>query len=220
MKRTVCVILITVLVVLLISSCAVAVPEAAEDSAVRHSDGTVAGTDENTIARDTDAADTDIDATEPDLSGIELPSDFAFSLVWNTFGISSYDSQTGKLVKTTDASEPDRYICFVQLSENDLKRVYQWLCSDIDLSEYPSSYDPYNDPDSEMKMVCTPSQTIVVSVTANGTTTQINCREICYESEGYCDAATAFLGAVNRVVSLLTSLPEWKAFPEYEYGYD
>ena len=36
--------------------------------------------------------------------------DYSFSLTWNTFGISSYDSKTGKLVKTKDAPNPEDYI--------------------------------------------------------------------------------------------------------------
>ncbi len=34
----------------------------------------------------------------------EVPADFSFSLTWGCYGISSYDSRTGKLVKTTDAT--------------------------------------------------------------------------------------------------------------------
>ena len=34
-----------------------------------------------------------------DQSGIELPEDFSFSIVWGTYGVSSYDSKSGKLFK-------------------------------------------------------------------------------------------------------------------------
>ena len=30
-----------------------------------------------------------------------LPEDYSFSLTWGVYGVSSYDSSTGKLVKTT-----------------------------------------------------------------------------------------------------------------------
>ena len=41
---------------------------------------------------------------------LPLPTEFSFSLTWGTFGISSYDSATGKLVKTKDAPTPEAYI--------------------------------------------------------------------------------------------------------------
>ena len=37
----------------------------------------------------------------------ERPEDFSFSLIWGAYGTSSYDSRTGKLVKTTDATHPE-----------------------------------------------------------------------------------------------------------------
>ena len=43
-------------------------------------------------------------------SGKETISEnFDFSLQWNTYGESSYDSSTGKLIKTNDATHPELY---------------------------------------------------------------------------------------------------------------
>lgn len=52
-----------------------------------------------------------------------MPEDFAFSIVWNTYGISSYDSATGRLVKTTDATNPDDYVTTLELSGEDMEEI-------------------------------------------------------------------------------------------------
>ena len=49
--------------------------------------------------------------------------DFAFALTWNCYGISSYDSQTGKLVKTTDATNSDDYVTYYQLTDQDKEYI-------------------------------------------------------------------------------------------------
>ena len=64
------------------------------------------------------------------LAPTNIPEDFSFSLVWNCYGISSYDSQTGKLVKTTDATNPKDYITYYQLTDEDKEYIYNlpvWL---------------------------------------------------------------------------------------------
>ena len=152
----------------------------------------------------------------------ELPEDFAFSIVWGCYGISSYDSKTGELVKTKDATDVRKYFCNVQLTEDQMKEVYRILLSDIDLFKYPDSYDPFNAPDAEIKVASEPNQTIIISVTTNGRTKTVRCDEIAFGSLNNCysEEAREFMNAVNEVVGLLTSLPEWAAFPEYEFFYE
>ena len=58
----------------------------------------------------------------------EMPEDFSFKVTWGTFGRSSYDSKTGKLIKTTDATNPDEYITTYNLSNYELKCIYNMLC--------------------------------------------------------------------------------------------
>ena len=150
----------------------------------------------------------------------ELPDDFAFSIVWGTYGISSYDSKTGKLVKTKDATDVSKYTSTVQLTEEQLKEVYHILLSDIDLFKYPDSYDPFNAPDAEIRVASEPNQTIIISVTANGLTKTVTCSGVAFGSSGYCEEARVFMSAENEIVELITSLPEWVAFPEYEFFYE
>ncbi len=151
---------------------------------------------------------------------MELPEDFAFSIVWGTYGNSSYDSNTGILVKTKNATDVSKYTCNVQLTKEQMIEVSRILLSDIDLFQYPDTYDPFNAPDAKNKMMSDPSQTIIISVTANGRTKTVTCSAVAYGSSGYCKEARAFMKAENKIVELLTSLPEWAAFPEYEFFYE
>ncbi len=154
-------------------------------------------------------------------TSVELPTDFSFSLVFGTYGVSSYDSKTGKLVKTTDATDVSKYTAYVKMSESELKQVYAALCQEIHLQDYPKSYDPFNDPNSNKKTMSSPNQTIIISVTANGETYTVSCFGIPYGSSDdfYCKEAEAFWKAYKKVVGLIVSFPEWEAFPDYEHYY-
>ena len=145
------------------------------------------------------------------------PEDFALSIVWGVYGISSYDSRTGRLVKTKDTSDIDRYTATVTLSVADKNAIYRCLFSDIDLTAYPDSYDPFDG------MVSKPNQTVIVSATADGQTKTVTCKGIALASAGLencrTEEAAAFWASVTAIVDRLTSLPEWEAFPPYERLY-
>ena len=156
------------------------------------------------------------------VSEVELPEDFAFSIIWGTYGISSYDSQSGKLVKTKDATDVSKYTAFVKMSKSELRTVYRCLFSDMDISKYPESYDPFNAPGAEIRMTSEPNQTIEISVTANGSAKTVKCESVAFGSlnDCYSEEAKAFLSAEREIVNLITSFPEWNAFPEYEFFYE
>ena len=151
----------------------------------------------------------------------KLPEDFSFSIVWGCYGISSYDSKTGRLVKTKDATDVSKYTCIVRLTDDQLIEVYH-LLTDINIFSYPDLYDPFNAPDAENKLMSSPNQSIILSVTADGRTKTVSCESIPFGSldDCYCNEAREFLYSINKIVELLTSLPEWAAFPEYEFFYD
>ena len=89
-----------------------------------------------------------------------VPEDFAFALTWNCYGVSSYDSQTGKLVKTTDATTPDDYVTYYQLTDQDKEYIYN-LIAPLDVGSYPEVYDPQNG-------ISKPSMTLILTVHYNG----------------------------------------------------
>ena len=151
-----------------------------------------------------------------------MPDDFSFSIIWNVLGISSYDSQTGKLVKTRDATDVNDYTTYLNMTEEELKAVYRFLFDDIDITEYPDTYDPFNAPDNYNEIVSDPYDIIIITATANGSTKTVTCKPISFGTldDCYCDESRAFLTAINNIVDLITASPEWEALPELEFVYD
>lgn len=150
----------------------------------------------------------------PDLPE-EMPSHFQFSLVWGTYGISSYDSQTGELVKTTDATHPEDYKTMLSLSTEQRKQIYR-LIYELDVGRYPEKYNPFPDYGSD------PSYTIILSVYDGVGVKTIECREIAIPGGVITmDAkAKAFIETYRAIRDILTESEEWQALPEYENFYD
>ena len=153
------------------------------------------------------------------ITDFEIPAkDFCFSLVWNTYGISSYDSKTGTLIKTSDATDVSKYTTTYKMNDIELMTVYNLL---MQLKDYPDNYDPYNDPDSETHIMSTPNRTVIIKFTANGEEKTIRCENICYGlNGGYDDAANKFLAIERRIEDILTDTKQWQTLPEYEHFYD
>ena len=140
--------------------------------------------------------------------------DFAFSLTWGCYGISSYDSESGKLVKTSHATNPDEYITTYYLTEQQEQKIYN-LIMELDVDSYPNSYNPQ--PDGRMSF---PSFTLILSVRCGATQKTITAKDIVcsYESE---DAkGQKFLTVCKEISEILEETEEWKALPEYEFFYD
>ena len=146
---------------------------------------------------------------------IVLPDDFSFSIVWDTFGISSYDSKTGKLIKTYDTADISKYTASYSMSKEELLTVYKILFYDIDVREYPDAYDPYNN-DPENKSLTGGNDTVIIKVKANGEEKAVVCRDIVKSYKGINGPATAFVLAEHGITSMLTSTAEWKSLPANE----
>ena len=86
-----------------------------------------------------------------------------FFLRWGVFGISSYDSKTGVLIKTTDVfnRSPDDYKTSLTLSDAQRLRIDE-LINELDIESYPDEYDPYLAEDGTT-IESSPSATIVLS---------------------------------------------------------
>ena len=145
---------------------------------------------------------------------IVLPDDFSFSIVWDYYGISSYDSKTGKLIKTYDTADISKYTATYNMTEEELLKIYKILFYDIDIREYPDEYDPYNP--SDKKTLTGGKDTVIIKATANGEEKTVECRDIVKSYKGTNGTATAFVLAKYRITSILTSTPEWKALPANE----
>ena len=146
---------------------------------------------------------------------IQVPEDFNFAITWNVYGISSYDSATGTLIKTTDATYPENYITNLELSEETLKEIYIKLTKDINLNSYKNEYNPFS-------FVSTPTQTIIISLTSDGASKTVSCEDIALgeAEEARTEKAKKFVKVMDEIVEIITATEEWKSLPDYEFGYD
>ena len=116
------------------------------------------------------------------------------------------------MIKTKDATEPNRYITFLQLSEEQYAAIWE-LIEDLDIESYPDVYDPTGN------IYVTPYETLILSVKAEG----IDKKVAVYENTLYFSSdekARKFLDVCRGIEEILTGTKEWKKLPEYEFFYD
>lgn len=139
---------------------------------------------------------------------------FSFSLTWGCYGISSYDSETGKLVKTTDATNPEDYITTYQLTDTQKQQIYD-LVKGLDVTVYPDTYNPQ--PEGFMS---SPSMTLILSVRTDMVNKTITAEDIALTFEAQNAKGQKFLDVCKAIEDILIETEEWKALPEYEFFYD
>ena len=146
-------------------------------------------------------------------SGRICPEVFSFALTWNCYGISSYDSATGKLVKTTDATHPEDYVTTHYINEKEAGQVWQ-LIQKLDIESYPDEYDP------NPGVFSTPDMTLILTVrTADGEKT-VKAEGIAMSYESKDEKGQKFLDTCRAIEEILTDTEEWKALPDYEFLYE
>lgn len=137
---------------------------------------------------------------------------FSFSLTWGCYGISAYDSKTGKLVKTTDAANPEDYVTTYQLTAEQKQKIYD-LILNLNVVSYPDTYNPNKD------MVSSPSMTLILSVNTDTVQKTITAADIAYTYASENRDGQNFLSVCKAIQDILTSTEEWKSLPEYEFIY-
>lgn len=148
-----------------------------------------------------------------------LPDNFAFSLTFGCYGISYYDSSTGKLIKTTDATHPEDYITTAFLTDEQLLQIWEQMQS-IDIFSYPDIYDP------NPGVMSSPTMTLVLYLSytdaESGKTTEkkIACENIAISYSSDDRGGQKFLTLCRTVENMLYETPEWQALPDYEFFYD
>ena len=140
-------------------------------------------------------------------------AEFSFKLTWNTFGVSSYDSKTGELIKTSDATHPEDYITKYFFTEEQLDEVYE-LIKNLDMESYPEEYDPFK---GEMS---TPSQTLILEVCIDGEEMIIRAEDISLSGNAGNKKGQRFLDTCETISRMLMDSEEWEALPEYEFFYE
>ena len=141
----------------------------------------------------------------------EVPEDFSFALTWGVYGISSYDSRTGKLVKTKDATNPDDYVTYVKLSDEVMELIYKKLQA-LDIDSYPDEFDPT--PGSE------PSAHLILTVRKGDYVKTIEAKDVSLSFDALFPKGKRFINTCSDISDILTSTEEWKSLPDYEFYYD
>ena len=141
------------------------------------------------------------------------PEEFSFKLTWNTYGVSSYDSETGKLVKTTDATHPEDYVTEYFLTEEELDEIYKLIAA-LDMESSPKEYDPFKGEMSE------PSQTLILEVCIDGEEMIIKAEDISLSDNAGNKKGQRFLDVCDTISGMLMDTKEWEALPEYEFLYE
>ncbi len=144
------------------------------------------------------------------LTGVK---NFSFRLTWNCYGVSSYDSKTGKLVKTTDATHPEDYVTEAFLTEEQLTEIYN-LISEMNVNSYPDEYNPHDG------LASSPPMTLILSVDMGGNEKTISAKTIAISFDSENEKGQTFLTVCKTIIDMLTATEEWKALPEYEFLYD
>ena len=146
--------------------------------------------------------------------GTDVPDNLSFSLTWNTYGISSYDSATGKLIKTTDATNPEDYITTLQLDGQQLFGIWELLW-ELDIETYPDEYDPHSG-----ELSSDPSMTLILTLRDGDKVKTVRAEDIALTYESNDPKGQKFLDTCKGIRDILTATDEWKALPEYEFFYD
>ncbi|MBE6608913.1 MAG: hypothetical protein E7633_10220 [Ruminococcaceae bacterium] len=144
----------------------------------------------------------------------DVPESLSFSLTWNTYGISSYDSATGKLVKTTDATNPEDYITTLKLDGTQLFAIWELLW-ELDIETYPDEYDPQGG-----ELSSDPSMTLILTLRDGDKVKTVRAEDIALTYESNDPKGQKFLDTCKGIRDILTATEEWKALPEYEFFYD
>ena len=146
-------------------------------------------------------------------SGKETISEnFDFCLQWNTYGVSSYNSSVGKLIKTNDATHPELYETELIL-DDDKKEEIRKLISGLDFEKYPEDYAI---PNSQSK----PPMTLCLVVDTENEHHVINAENIGQSFESDDPDAQKFLDVCSGIIDIITSTHEWKSLPDYEFLYE
>ncbi|MCH5198116.1 MAG: hypothetical protein J1E34_04330 [Oscillospiraceae bacterium] len=139
---------------------------------------------------------------------------FSFSLTWNCYGVSSYNSETGELIKTTDATHPEDYITTYFLTDEQKLEIYN-LITDLNMASYPDKYDPHGD-----GLKSSPSMTLILTVKDHISEKTIAAEDIALTFESDNKAGQRFLSTCEAIQNILTSTDAWQALPDYEFLYE
>lgn len=138
--------------------------------------------------------------------------EFSFSLTWGIFGVSSYESATGRLVKTDDVSNKEDYETTHFLTAQEKAEIFK-IIEDLSPHSYPDAYNPTEGKGSD------PYQNIILSVEINGDRKTITAEQVALD-EATSPQGKVFMDACKAIADILENTDEWKSLPDYPYLYD
>ena len=141
-----------------------------------------------------------------------MPLDFNFSITFGTYGISSYDSKTGILIKDKNATNPLDYTTTCHLSDENLKTIYK-LIYKLNINFYPDEF-----PNGSFA-ISSPYMKLSLSVSTDAYSKTINADNVGYGSARSI-RGQIYLNTINEIKNIITATKEWKALPDYEFYYD
>lgn len=143
----------------------------------------------------------------------QMPEDFSFSIIWNTFGVSSYNSKTGELIKYSEAKEPSLYKTSLFLSNEDTMNIYDKL-HNLNFANYNETLSSSNFYQS------IPFSNLSISVTTSKISKTLSANEVGNVELAKNESAQIFLDTINFIVNIIESSAEWIALPDFEIVYE
>ena len=142
--------------------------------------------------------------------------EFSFYLNWGVQYDSSYDSKTGKVVKTNKVIErkPEEYITTYQLPN--LEDIY-YKVKKMNPYSYPDNFDPFATKYHILSMPNTNYKLVIGDKTIEVKEFPIGASE---EELNLSSKGKKFFEVVNLIIDTLQASEEWKALPDYEVLYD
>ena len=140
-----------------------------------------------------------------------VPDDFSFALTWGVYGISSYDSETGKMVKTSDTTNSEDYTTYCQLSDEDMEYIYNLIVA-LDVYSYPEEYDP-------QAGFSQPWRTLILTVRVDDEEHTIKAEYVSDMMFSEDEKGQLFLDTCEAISNRLELTRAWMGLPNYPTRY-
>lgn len=143
--------------------------------------------------------------------------DFEFSIVWD-LSRSSYDSETGELVKSRDYVEhkPEDFITNYNLLTDERKAIFN-KAIEIDICSYDEKYNPYLEDDNTSWLV-EPSAGLVYVDSYTRIEIPFYTNNKRYNPTN--EKGKALIEYFQLIIDIVINTDEWKSLPDYEVLYD
>ncbi len=139
-------------------------------------------------------------------------SEFSFALTWNTYGVSSYDSQTGVLIKRNDVENVEECTAIYPLTEEQKRKVFEYFRT-VNFDAFPDEYEPCEN-------MSVPCITLVLTIRYGDKVKTITANCVNYDYIGKNPSAQTFLDTCKMLQEMLEGTDAWKDLPDYPYYYD